>query len=78
MLGEEGVQPEYDRVTQASMNGLYVKAKELDRGHNECDAPLPAPPGAVVDAQTHPSDAEAHPSDAQAHTSDAEAHTSDR
>ena len=63
------------------MNGLYVKAKELDRGHNEHGAPSALPPGASADAvshaSTHPSDDETHASDAETHASDAETHPSD-
>lgn len=70
-----------DKVSHASLNGIYVKAQELDRGHNDADAPAYAPPGAVGgDAQSHASDANAHASthasDAVAHASDAETHAS--
>ena len=51
----------YDKVTQASMNSLYVKAKELDRGHNEWAAPGYLPPGVGADLETH---ASTHASDA--------------
>lgn len=64
---------EYDKVTQASLNGLYVKAQELDRGHNEFDAPSMRPPGALADAQSSPSDAVSHASndsDAQTHATE--------
>ena len=64
----------YDRVTQASMNSLYVKAQELDRGHNEKDAPSMAPPGfAGLAGQS--ADAESH---ASAVAPDAESHASTR
>ena len=70
-----------DKVSHASLNGIYVKAQELDRGHNDADAPAYAPPGAVGgDAQSHASDASTHASthasDAAAHASDAETHAS--
>ena len=70
-----------DKVSHASLNGIYVKAQELDRGHNDADAPAYAPPGAVGgDAQSHASDANTHESthasDAAAHASDAETHAS--
>ena len=66
-----------DKVSHASLNGIYVKAQELDRGHNDAYAP----PGAVGgDAQSHASDANTHASthasDAAAHASDAETHAS--
>ena len=60
-------EPEYDKVTEASLNGIYVKAQELDRGHNEGPAPDLLPPGATA------ADADAH---ASTHASDAEAHAS--
>ena len=44
---EAGIEPdklEYDKVTQASLNGLYVKAQELDRNHNREAAPETLPP----------------------------------
>ena len=56
----------YDKVTQASMNSLYVKAQELDRGHNENDAPATLPPGMTAGAKA---DATSHASDAQTHAS---------
>ena len=70
-----------DKVSHASLNGIYVKAQELDRGHNDVDAPAYAPPGAAGgDAQSHASDANTHESthasDAAAHASDAETHAS--
>ena len=70
-----------DKVSHASLNGIYVKAQELDCGHNDADAPAYAPPGAVGgDAQSHASDANTHASthasDAAAHASDAETHAS--
>ncbi len=70
-----------DKVSHASLNGIYVKAQELDRGHNDADAPAYAPPGAVGgDAPSHASDANTHASthasDAVAHASDAETHAS--
>ena len=72
--------PPADKVSHASLNGIYVKAQELDRGHNDEPAPLYLPPGATAyasDAETHASDwadAETHASD----WADAEAHPSDR
>ena len=70
-----------DKVSHASLNGIYVKAQELDRGHNDVEAPAFAPPGAVGgDVQSHASDASSHASshvsDAAAHASDAETHAS--
>jgi len=70
-----------DKVSHASLNGIYVKAQELDRGHNDVEAPAFAPPGAVGgDIQSHASDASSHASshvsDAAAHASDAETHAS--
>ncbi len=86
--GESREEPVYDKVTQASMNGIYVKAQELDRGHNTVSAPSAAPPGAGADASTHaPSsdgsayalgeDASTHAS-THASDSDASTHASDR
>ena len=79
----------YDAVTQASLNGIYVKAQELDRGHNERAAPGFMPPGRVADAVSSASiwDANAHAGswdnethaiagDADTHASDAETHAS--
>ena len=57
---------EYDKVTQASLNGIYVKAQEMDRGHNDVPAPSFLPPGAVADVETH---ASTHASDAETHAS---------
>jgi hypothetical protein len=71
------VSSDYDKVTQASLNGIYVKARELDRGHNDKPAPDMLPPGAFADAQTAASDAQSHASDAESHASDAESHASD-
>ena len=79
---------QFDKVSHASLNGIYVKAQELDRGHNEVDAPSFAPPGAVradtsSHASTHASDAQTRASDvpdAQTHASDspdAQTHASD-
>ena len=70
-----------DKVSHASLNGIYIKAQELDRGHNDVEAPAFAPPGAVGgDNQSHASDASSHASshvsDAAAHASDAETHAS--
>jgi len=70
-----------DKVSHASLNGIYVKAQELDRGHNDVEAPAFAPPGAVGgDNQSHASDASSHASshvsDAATHASDAETHAS--
>ena len=59
-------EPEYDKVAQASMNGIYVKAQELDRGHNAADAPSAIPPGALTDVETH---ASTHASDGETHAS---------
>ncbi len=53
----------YDKVTQASLNGIYVKAQELDRGHNAVPAKTALPPGVTSDAQTHASDAQTHASE---------------
>lgn len=64
---------QYDKVTQASMNVLYVKARELDRGQNEREAPLVFAPGVVSDCETH---ASTRPSDVETHASDAESHAS--
>ena len=64
----------YDRVTQASMNGIYVKARELDRGQGEYTAPAAVPPGVIAGGVgVAPGDAVAHASDmpdAMAHASD--------
>ncbi|MBQ9043949.1 MAG: hypothetical protein IJ111_14190 [Eggerthellaceae bacterium] len=80
---------EFDKVSHASLNGIYVKAQELDRGHNTEAAPSFAPAGLAqadeaTHATTHASDAQSHPSDASdagthasSHASDAEAHASD-
>lgn len=80
---------EFDKVSHASLNGIYVKAQELDRGHNAEAAPELVPPGALqADAATHATahagDVESHPSDAadvethaSTHASDAEAHSGD-
>ena len=72
MMGDDGethMAEEVDKVSHASLNGIYVKAQELDRGHNEHDAPKYAPAGMSFDveahASTHASDAadvESHPS----------------
>ena len=62
----------YDKVTQASLNGIYVKAQELDRGHNVVPAKSSLPPGVAPGAQVRVSDAQAHASDAQTHASDAQ------
>ena len=78
----------YDKVTQASLNGIYVKAQELDRGHNDVDAPTALPAGSAASheqpsngftpdvqshASTHASDSETH---ASANASDSETHAS--
>ena len=68
---------DYDKVTQASLNGIYVKARELDRGHNDNPAPHTLPPGMLADAWAGASDAQSHASDAESHASDAESHASD-
>jgi len=80
---------DYDKVTQASLNGIYVKAQELDRGHNDADAPAARPAGSAAfdapndsshafdtqsHASTHASDSESH---ASTHASDSETHASD-
>ena len=76
---------DYDKVTQASLNGIYVKAQELDRGHNDADAPAARPAGFAAfdaptdsshafDTQSHASDSESH---ASTHVSDSETHASD-
>ena len=57
---------QYDKVTQASMNSLYVKARELDRGQNEREAPFAFAPGVTPDRETH---ASAHASDVESHAS---------
>ena len=62
-----------DSVSHASLNGLYVKAKELDRGHNEHDAPAFEPAGQSSDAT---SSASAHGGYVESHASDAETHAS--
>lgn len=75
---------EYDELSQASLNGIYVKAKELDRGHNSKEAPPAIPAGLVSaetafkpecdhDVETH---ASTHASDASTNISDAESHAS--
>ena len=53
----------YDKVTQASLNGIYVEAQELDRGHNAVPTKSVLPPGVTSDAQTHASDAQTHASE---------------
>ena len=74
----------YDKVTQASLNGIYVKAQELDRGHNDADAPTALPAGSAAfhaqpsnggapDVQSH---ASTHASDSEPHASDSETHAS--
>jgi len=72
------VSEQVDSISHASLSGLYVKAQELDRGHNDHDAPAFAPAGqagdAPVHAESHASDAESHASDAESHASDAESH----
>lgn len=85
-------QPEYDRVTQASLNGIYVKAQKLDRGHNVGKAPVAHMPGmhntdCGADDWTHASTHDAAaPTDAcgpdkwahaSTHASDASTHASD-
>ena len=78
-------EPQADKVSHASLNGIYVKAQELDRGHNEQAAPFAAPPGGVsADVMSHASDASTHASDATTHASggsvsisDAASHVSD-
>ncbi len=70
--------PPADKVSHASLNSIYVKAQELDRGHNGEPAPSRIPPGEAVDATshstTHVSDAQTH---ATTHASDAQTHASD-
>ena len=67
---------EYDKITHASLNGIYVKARELDRDHNTQAPPAVLPPGGRgrrpddADCATHASDARTHASDAQTHASD--------
>ena len=68
---------EADAVSHASLNGVYIKAQELDRGQNEGGAPQSAPPGAVLpDDTSHASPraegATSHAIDAQAHASNVE------
>ena len=71
-------EPQADKVSHASLNGIYVKAQELDRGHNEQAAPLAVPPGGVsADVMSHASDAFTHASDATTHVSDGSTHASD-
>lgn len=53
---------EYDKVTQASMNNLYVEAQKLDCGQNAIDAPFAARAGMLGDLETH---ASTHASDAE-------------
>lgn len=74
--------PEYDKVTHASLNGIYVKAQKLDRGHNDTPAPPHSLPGTLgglgecvsVFAVEGQDDAETHASkiafDAETHASD--------
>ena len=73
----------YDRVTQASMNGIYVKAHELDRGNGGRPDPAVVSPGVAArgagavawDAVTHASkvaDAVTHASDGSAKQPDAQ------
>lgn len=76
--------PEYDKVTEASLNGIYVKARELDRGDNWWSAPDTLPPGAIGDAESHASthasgkaDAETCASGARSGAGDAETRASD-
>lgn len=70
-----------DRATQASMNGIYVKAREFDRGNGERPDPIVVPPGAAASsAETAAWDAVTHASkvaDAVAHTSGGSAKESD-
>lgn len=80
----------YDKVAHASLNGIFVKAQELDRGQNDTPAPPCALPGmrggvrkrAFAPMADERSDAEtrasAHTYDAETHASDAETHASDR
>lgn len=69
-----------DSVSHASLNGLYVKAKELDRGHNEHDAPAFEPAGQSSDttssASVHGGYVESRAGDTESHASDAETHAS--
>ena len=72
-----------DKVSHASLNGIYVKAQEMDRGHNAQPAPSFAPPGdartaaSAADAQAHASNAgnanDAASADAQSHASSSDA-----
>ncbi len=78
-----------DKVSHASLNGIYVKAQELDRGHNAEAAPSFAPAGSaqagkaahatahVGDAQSHPSDAADAETHASTHASDAATHATE-
>lgn len=67
-----------DKVSHASLNGIYVKAQELDRGHNAAAAPVFAPPGSLqADADSHASDAQTHASGAADAESHASTHASD-
>lgn len=70
---------DYDKVTQASMNGIYVKAQELDRGHNEQAAPSMRPAGCALggpDAVTGASDATTHATEGAGGSADARSHAS--
>ena len=79
----------YDRVTQASMNAIYVKARELDRGQGGRPAPVAVPPGVAkggampaawdaVTRATEASDAETRPSDVPVFATDAETRASEK
>ena len=68
---------DYDKVTQASLNGIYMKARELDRGHNDNPAPHTLPPGMLADAWAGASDAMNLASAAEILASDAQSHASD-
>ena len=67
---------EYDKVAQASLNSLYVKAQELDRGHNENDAPAVLPPGATSASGAVSADVVSHASTHASDAHDAETHVS--
>ena len=62
-------EPEYDKVTEASLNGIYVKAAELDRGLDDGDAPDAVPPGSRGDAGSHASTHAGDAVDSETHAS---------
>ena len=62
--------PASDTKSHASLNGLYVKAQELDRGHAEAPAWKMAPPGASAEGADSRASTQAT-SHASSHASDA-------